>query len=414
MTYICTGCNEKFDINKNDSIMCPYCTGQLIEESKYTQVKDMVLHNNYSYEDLDDILKKEEEVWKKIAGSALEKVKEYIEAMYKLLKDPKAEWKHKAIAIAAIVYVINPIDVIPDFIPVIGYADDIAAVMIAVASLGVAIEKYKKEEENNKNDKNNKTIVYKLIDENHENKTAGTQKKNLLIWNIPMNKRSDIYANLITGKIMNGNEVYVLNRNVENYLVPANNFDQYITDSIFNEATMILKALGVKKIKCTKKIATASDKKIATKTKFKTIFEVENNVNIKGVNTESIEIKSEFEKVDLSQSLKNTDFIDNLVWYFSDNSIISETIFNERFEQGLIKTNIKKDLELNSVLDVESRANIKKYCSADNNVNISECAKIQWTIDVEYHSLSDVDRDNLKVIYEDIKLKLKSRKSMFA
>ncbi|GKZ03739.1 YkvA family protein [Paraclostridium bifermentans] len=360
MTYICTGCNEKFDINKNDSIMCPYCTGQLIEESKYTQVKDVVLHNNYSYEDLDDILKKEEEVWKKIAGSALEKVKEYIEAMYKLLKDPKAEWKHKVIAIAAIFYVINPIDVIPDFIPVIGYADDIAAVMIAVASLGVAIEKYKKEEENNKNDKNNKTIVYKLIDENHENKTAGTQKKNLLIWNIPMNKRSDIYANLITGKIMNGNEVYVLNRNVENYLVPANNFDQYITDSIFNEATMILKALGVKKIKCTKKIATASDKKIATKTKFKTIFEVENNVNIKGVNTESIEIKSEFEKVDLSQSLKNTDFIDNLVWYFSDNSIISETIFNERFEQGLIKTNIKKDLELNSVLDVESRANIKK------------------------------------------------------
>ena len=60
MTYICTGCNEKFDINKNDSIMCPYCTGQLIEESKYTQVKDMVLHNNYSYEDLDAILKKEE------------------------------------------------------------------------------------------------------------------------------------------------------------------------------------------------------------------------------------------------------------------------------------------------------------------------------------------------------------------
>ena len=171
--------------------------------------------------------------------------------MYKLLKDPKAEWKHKAIVIAAIVYVINPIDVIPDFIPVIGYADDIAAVMIAVASLGVAIEKYKKEEENSKNDKSNKTIIYKLIDENHENKTSGAKKKNLLIWNIPMNKRSNIYANLITGKIMNGNEVYVLNRNVENYLVPANNFDQYITDSILNEATMILKALGVKKIKCT-------------------------------------------------------------------------------------------------------------------------------------------------------------------
>ena len=44
---------------------------------------------------------------------------------------------------------------------------------------------------------------------------------------------------------------------------------EYITDSIFNEAMMILKSLGVKRIKCTKKIATTSDKKIAEKAEFK-------------------------------------------------------------------------------------------------------------------------------------------------
>lgn len=413
MTYICTSCREKIEINKSDSIMCPYCTCPLIDESKFEQVKDMMGNKNYTAEDLEDILKKEEELWKKADGSALEKVKEYIDAMYKLLKDPKAEWKHKVISIGALLYVINPIDIMPDFIPIVGYVDDVSAVMIAIKSLGAAIEKYRREEVSNKKDKNNKTIIYKLVDEDYENKTTGVEKKNLVIWSIPEKKRSNIYANLITNKVMTGNEMYVLNRNVENYLVPVNNFDQYITDSIFNEATMILKSLGVKKIKCTKKIATTSDKKIATKTKFKNIFDGDSNINIKGVKVESTEIESEFEKVDLSESMKNTDFIDKLTWYFSDNSIISDTIFNERFEQGLLKTNIKRDLELNSVLDVESRANIKKYCSINNNVNISECAKIQWTIDVEYYSLSDIGVENLKAIHENIKLRIEERKNRF-
>ena len=114
--------------------------------------------------------------------------------------------------------------------------------------------------------------------------------------------------------------------------------------------------------------------------------------------------------MDLSESLKNTDFIDKLIWYFTDNSIISDTIFNERFIQGLKRTNINRSLELNSVLDIDTRANIKKYCEVTSSVNISECAKIQWNIDVEYHSLSDIDSQCLKSIYEDIQRKINIRR----
>ena len=281
--------------------------------------------------------------------------------------------------------------------------------MIAVGVLGKAIEKYMTEL-NNKKVKNDKTIIYRLKAQTSTDETIGIQKKNLLIWNIPYRKRNDIYAQLITGKIINGNEVYILNRNVGEYLVPANNFDQYITDSIFNEATMILKALGVKKITCTRKIATATDKKIATKAKFKSIFDGAQNINIKGVKVQEDKIESVFEKMDLSESLKNSDFIDKLIWYFTDNSIISDTIFNERFIQGLKSTNINRSLELNSVLDVDSRANIKKFCNAKGDINISEYAKIQWNIDVEYHSLSEINKQDLKSIYEDIQRKINIRR----
>ena len=96
--------------------------------------------------------------------------------------------------------------------------------------------------------------------------------------------------------------------------------------------------------------------------------------------------------------------------YFKDNYIISDTIFNERFIRGLKRTNINRSLELNSVLDVESRTNIKKLCKSNGNINISECAKIQWNIDVEYHSLSDMNKQDLRLIYEDIQRKVNVRR----
>ena len=51
--------------------------------------------------------------------------------------------KDLAIIGGAILYVISPIDVIPDFIPFIGWIDDIAVVGWAVSSLSNVISEYK-------------------------------------------------------------------------------------------------------------------------------------------------------------------------------------------------------------------------------------------------------------------------------
>lgn len=53
----------------------------------------------------------------------------------RLLKDPRVPRRAKLVLGAAAAYVASPIDLIPEFIPVIGWADDVLVLMFAVDSL---------------------------------------------------------------------------------------------------------------------------------------------------------------------------------------------------------------------------------------------------------------------------------------
>lgn len=60
------------------------------------------------------------------------KLKSDIPAVFIALKHPKTPWYAKIIATITIVYALSPIDLIPDFIPVLGYLDDILLLPLLV------------------------------------------------------------------------------------------------------------------------------------------------------------------------------------------------------------------------------------------------------------------------------------------
>ena len=250
--------------------------------------------------------------------------------------------------------------------------------------------------------RNNTTVVYQLKQNSNENQTTGKYKKNLLIWDIPVSKKNNLYANLISGKIINGNEVYLLNNYINTCLIPVNNFDKYISDSIFNEAIVVFKALGVKRIVYTKKTMTTSNKRDIKELRAHNIADLEICLTLDDTLKEEFTDESVFEKTDLSHSLQNTEFIDKLVWYFSESSIVDESVFRERFENGLLSKKILKELDYTSILDINDRFDIKKYCDINYNENISLYSKVSWNIEVEYYSLSDIDSEKLKFIYNKI------------
>ena len=67
--------------------------------------------------------------WKEWARS----IKRDTRALYSAARDPRVPWYAKALAILVAAYAVSPIDLIPDFIPVIGYLDDLILVPLGIA-----------------------------------------------------------------------------------------------------------------------------------------------------------------------------------------------------------------------------------------------------------------------------------------
>jgi uncharacterized membrane protein YkvA (DUF1232 family) len=54
-------------------------------------------------------------------------------ALYLALRDPRVPWYAKAVAACVVGYALSPIDLIPDFIPVLGYLDDLVLIPLGIA-----------------------------------------------------------------------------------------------------------------------------------------------------------------------------------------------------------------------------------------------------------------------------------------
>jgi uncharacterized membrane protein YkvA (DUF1232 family) len=60
-------------------------------------------------------------------------LKEQALVVYFAARDPRTPWPVRALALAVAAYAFSPIDLIPDFIPVLGYFDDLVLVPLGVA-----------------------------------------------------------------------------------------------------------------------------------------------------------------------------------------------------------------------------------------------------------------------------------------
>jgi membrane protein DedA with SNARE-associated domain/uncharacterized membrane protein YkvA (DUF1232 family) len=79
-------------------------------------------------------------VWRVLAGGSLgarvrdwaQHLRRDVYAIYLAARDPRVPWYAKAVALLVAAYAVSPIDLIPDFIPVLGHLDDVILLPLGV------------------------------------------------------------------------------------------------------------------------------------------------------------------------------------------------------------------------------------------------------------------------------------------
>jgi uncharacterized membrane protein YkvA (DUF1232 family) len=59
-------------------------------------------------------------------------LKRDVVAISRAVRDPRVPWYAKAVGVCVVAYALSPIDLIPDFIPVLGLIDDLALVSLGL------------------------------------------------------------------------------------------------------------------------------------------------------------------------------------------------------------------------------------------------------------------------------------------
>lgn len=60
------------------------------------------------------------------------RLKTELYALYLACRDPRVPWYARVLAICVVGYTFSPIDLIPDFIPILGYLDDLIIVPLGI------------------------------------------------------------------------------------------------------------------------------------------------------------------------------------------------------------------------------------------------------------------------------------------
>lgn len=131
------------------------------KKSKKTRVNEEFVKENASHiheEDVEKVIANEAKINSKMANSSkFEKLLSDGKLMLSLVKDywkktyTDIPWYAMTAIVFSLLYVLNPLDLSPDYIPIVGYIDDVTVFSFALTMVNKDLSAYKEWKERNPN-----------------------------------------------------------------------------------------------------------------------------------------------------------------------------------------------------------------------------------------------------------------------
>ena len=135
---------EAYEVLSNPDLRAEYDVLRRMEESEYVDFSG----REYSKEDAEEVLRNEEKIKSKVRRWGWSKdILHKLTLLFGIVKDTlSGEFKVSPVIIVAIItvliYILSPIDAIPDLIPIAGQADDFTVLTMLLASIANVIDQY--------------------------------------------------------------------------------------------------------------------------------------------------------------------------------------------------------------------------------------------------------------------------------
>ena len=413
---------EVISYKKNQMVHCPHCNDEMLEEAHYESIRQRFERvENVSDDDIRKVLDEQEEVLRLSSKGMLKEVQKYIQAFYKLLIDPNAQRIHKAIVVAALLYMISPLDLIPDIFVGVGYLDDIAVILTAVSLVGkMAMDAYveatKTADEQKQAEKESEIrgqlhaapLILKIAENKNSTEICEyIENDHVRYWQVSHNLLNKYNIRTVDNKIFKFDTLYIRHPYIRNQLLELDGLDDYVAKQKREEYKLLASSLGAQSIVFEDRIVTAAKSDLA--------------IDAKILNQVNFDTKCEIKNVIVKSSSENLEFyagpidfemavLDRLLWIYEEpdqaKNLCYHRIISDMKSESCESTyssekyfSVKSKNELNKIL-MKSQINVN--FQSTNSMAIRSRHAINY-------GQSNLSKESRQEIFDKIALRIEER-----
>lgn len=420
MKFICTNPECAITVNVKNGFdskeyHCPSCDTVLISHARYSEMmKNLQKAEHMSDEEIHSAQLKWHEAEQKSSSGILERVKKYVLAFYELLRDPSAKRLHKAYAAFAILYIVSPIDVIPDVVPIVGFIDDYFIVISVIALIGTALAAYMGLKTRNEFSlvKCSKPLVVLLQegnDQTDEEMGDYDENEHARLWRLSRSGLEKCRLNVINEQVYQDGTKFMRHPILPGYLVGMDNFDEYVLNQQRREMESLITALG----------ATETKIKYFTLTK----KNAKGSMDMHLVNALNSDMSMQFDSKQyaLSEKLDQASYdnpsvnhelpiIDELIWLLVGNPDNVKQLCYKRIVGGQTKWEFTDVFNSEKFISIDTKAGIKKLASSlKASITLSESIGMKVEYQIAYAPLTLPSGISREDAFEGIKDRIERR-----